>query len=85
MAGHSKWANIQHRKGRQDENVNAWTRVVRSWSPPVSGGGDPVANLTPAAGYRKPKPPTCPRTPVKRNIDNIGWQLEGVAYEKNTP
>ena len=30
MAGHSKWANIQHRKGRQDEKRGkAWTRVIR--------------------------------------------------------
>ena len=30
MAGHSKWANIQHRKGRQDEKRGKiWTRIIR--------------------------------------------------------
>jgi YebC/PmpR family DNA-binding regulatory protein len=43
MAGHSKWANIQHRKGRQDEKrQRIWTRVVREIMVAArTGGGDP--------------------------------------------
>ena len=44
MAGHSKWANIQHRKGRQDEKRGKeWTRVIREIMVAArTGGGDPV-------------------------------------------
>ena len=46
MAGHSKWANIQHRKGRQDEKrQRIWTRVVREIMVAARmGGGDLGAN-----------------------------------------
>jgi hypothetical protein len=46
MAGHSKWANIQHRKGRQDEKRGkAWTRVIREIMVAARlGGGDVSAN-----------------------------------------
>ena len=46
MAGHSKWANIQHRKGRQDEKRGkAWTRVIREIMVAARlGGGDVAAN-----------------------------------------
>ena len=46
MAGHSKWANIQHRKGRQDEKRGrVWTRVIREIMVAARlGGGDPSAN-----------------------------------------
>ena len=46
MAGHSKWANIQHRKGRQDEKRGkVWTRVIREIMVAArEGGGDPAAN-----------------------------------------
>ena len=46
MAGHSKWANIQHRKGRQDEKRGKiWTRVIREIMVAArQGGGDPAAN-----------------------------------------
>ncbi|MSQ65450.1 MAG: YebC/PmpR family DNA-binding transcriptional regulator, partial [Limnohabitans sp.] len=42
MAGHSKWANIQHRKGRQDEKRGkVWTRVIREIMVTArAGGGD---------------------------------------------
>jgi len=42
MAGHSKWANIQHRKGRQDEKRGkVWTRIIREIMVAArQGGGD---------------------------------------------
>jgi transcriptional/translational regulatory protein YebC/TACO1 len=46
MAGHSKWANIQHRKGRQDaKRANLWTKLVREIIVAARvGGGDPNMN-----------------------------------------
>ena len=46
MAGHSKWANIQHRKGRQDEKRGkVWTRIIREIMVAArQGGGDISAN-----------------------------------------
>ena len=41
MAGHSKWANIQHRKGRQDEKRGKiWTRIIREITVAARQGGD---------------------------------------------
>ena len=46
MAGHSKWANIQHRKGRQDDKRGRiWTRIIREIMVAArTGGGDLSAN-----------------------------------------
>ena len=46
MSGHSKWANIQHRKGRQDaKRSNLWTKLVREIIVAARmGGGDPDTN-----------------------------------------
>jgi hypothetical protein len=66
MAGHSKWANIQHRKGRQDEKRGkVWTRVIREIMVAArQGGGDP-STPTRACAWRwtRPRPPTCRPTP----------------------
>ena len=67
MAGHSKWANIQHRKGRQDEKRGRiWTRITREIIVAArSGGGDPNMN---------------PR--LRLAIDKATGNLEGVNYEE---
>ena len=46
MAGHSKWANIQHRKGRQDaKRGKLWTKIIREITVAArAGGADPDAN-----------------------------------------
>ena len=46
MAGHSKWANIKHRKARQDaKRAKVWTKVIREITVAArQGGGDPAAN-----------------------------------------
>ena len=46
MSGHSKWANIQHRKGRQDaKRSNLWTKLVREIIVAARmGGGEPETN-----------------------------------------
>jgi len=84
MAGHSKWANIQHRKGRQDEKRGkAWTRVIREIMVAArQGGGDPAANPRLRLAIEKAKAVNLPADTVKRNIDKATGNLEGVAYEE---
>ena len=84
MAGHSKWANIQHRKGRQDEKRGkAWTRVIREIMVAARlGGGDPSANPRLRLAIEKAKAVNLPVDTVKRNIDKATGNLEGVSYEE---
>ncbi len=84
MAGHSKWANIQHRKGRQDEKrQKIWTRVVREIMVAARvGGGDPSANPRLRLAIEKAKASNMPIDTVKRNIDKATGNLEGVQYEE---
>jgi len=84
MAGHSKWANIQHRKGRQDEKRGkAWTRVIREIMVAArTGGGDASANPRLRLAIDKAKAVNLPADTVKRNIDKATGNLEGVSYEE---
>ena len=84
MAGHSKWANIQHRKGRQDEKrQKIWTRVVREIMVAARlGGGDLTANPRLRLAVDKAKAANMPADTVKRNIDKATGNLEGVHYEE---
>jgi len=84
MAGHSKWANIQHRKGRQDEKRGkAWTRVIREIMVAArAGGGDPAGNPRLRLAIDKAKAVNLPADTVKRNIDKATGNLEGVHYEE---
>ncbi len=84
MAGHSKWANIQHRKGRQDEKRGkVWTRVIREIMVAArQGGGDLNANPRLRLAVDKAKAANMPADTVKRNIDKATGNLEGVNYEE---
>ncbi|MGZ5179306.1 MAG: YebC/PmpR family DNA-binding transcriptional regulator [Ramlibacter sp.] len=84
MAGHSKWANIQHRKGRQDEKRGKiWTRVIREIMVAArQGGGDPNANPRLRLAVDKAKAANMPADTIKRNIDKATGNLEGVHYEE---
>lgn len=84
MAGHSKWANIQHRKGRQDERRGRiWTRVIREIMVAArQGGGDPGANPRLRLAIDKAKAANLPADTIKRNIDKATGALEGVTYEE---
>jgi len=84
MAGHSKWANIQHRKGRQDEKRGkAWTRVIREIMVAARlGGGDVATNPRLRLAIDKAKAVNLPADTVKRNIDKATGNLEGVSYEE---
>ena len=84
MAGHSKWANIQHRKGRQDEKrQRIWTRVVREIMVAArTGGGDVFANPRLRLAIEKAKAANMPADTIKRNVDKATGNLEGVSYEE---
>ena len=84
MAGHSKWANIQHRKGRQDEKRGKiWTRVIREIMVAArAGGGDMNANPRLRLAVDKAKAANMPADTIKRNIDKATGNLEGVNYEE---
>ncbi len=84
MAGHSKWANIQHRKGRQDEKRGKiWTRIIREITVAArTGGGDPSANPRLRLAIDKAKAANMPADRIKYNIDKASGTLEGVSYEE---
>ncbi len=84
MAGHSKWANIQHRKGRQDEKRGKiWTRIVREITVAArAGGGDLSANPRLRLAVDKAKAANLPAERVKYNIDKATGNAEGVHYEE---
>jgi YebC/PmpR family DNA-binding regulatory protein len=84
VAGHSKWANIQHRKGRQDEKRGkVWTRVIREIMVAARlGGGDLGQNPRLRLAVEKAKAANMPADTVKRNIDKATGNLEGVTYEE---
>ena len=84
MAGHSKWANIQHRKGRQDEKRGKiWTRIIREITVAArAGGGDLSANPRLRLAVDKAKAANMPADRVKYNIDKATGNAEGMSYEE---
>ena len=84
MAGHSKWANIQHRKGRQDEKRGKiWTRIIREITVAArAGGGDLSANPRLRLAVAQAKAANMPADRVKYNIDKATGNAEGVHYEE---
>jgi len=84
MAGHSKWANIQHRKGRQDEKRGkVWTRLTREIIVAArSGGGDIAMNPRLRLAIEKAKAANMPADNIKRNVDKATGNLDGVTYEE---
>ena len=84
MAGHSKWANIQHRKGRQDEKRGkVWTRLIREIVVAARhGGGDLSMNPRLRLAVEKAKGANMPADTIKKNIDKATGNLEGMNYEE---
>ena len=84
MAGHSKWANIQHRKGRQDEKrQRIWTRVMREIMVAARlGGGDVATNPRLRLAVEKGKAANMPLENVKYGIAKATGSLQGVQYEE---
>ena len=84
MAGHSKWANIQHRKGRQDEKRGKiWTRIIREITVAArGGGGDLGTNPRLRLAVDRAKAANMPADRIKYNIDKATGNQEGVSYEE---
>ncbi|MFZ2298135.1 MAG: YebC/PmpR family DNA-binding transcriptional regulator [Aquabacterium sp.] len=84
MAGHSKWANIQHRKGRQDDKRGRiWTRITREIIVAArAGGGDIAMNPRLRLAIEKAKAANMPADNIKRNVDKATGNLDGVTYEE---
>ncbi|HMW22024.1 MAG TPA: YebC/PmpR family DNA-binding transcriptional regulator [Burkholderiaceae bacterium] len=84
MAGHSKWANIQHRKGRQDEKRGkVWTRIIREITVAArQGGADVSANPRLRLAIDKAKAANMPADRIKYNVDKASGNLEGINYEE---
>jgi YebC/PmpR family DNA-binding regulatory protein len=84
MAGHSKWANIQHRKGRQDEKRGkVWTKLIKEITVAARlGGGDLNANPRLRLAVDKAKDANMPNENVQRAISRGTGTLDGVNYEE---
>ena len=84
MAGHSKWANIQHRKNRQDEKRGKlFTRLIKEITVAARlGGGDPGSNPRLRLAMDKASDANMPKDTVQRAIQKGTGGLEGVSYEE---
>ncbi|MFP4208210.1 MAG: YebC/PmpR family DNA-binding transcriptional regulator [Wenzhouxiangella sp.] len=84
MAGHSKWANIQHRKKAQDaKRGKIFTRLIREISVAArEGGGDPESNPRLRLGIDKANAANVPKDNIERAIKKATGELEGASYEE---
>ncbi|PPC97453.1 YebC/PmpR family DNA-binding transcriptional regulator [Methylotenera mobilis] len=84
MAGHSKWANIQHRKGRQDaKRGKIFTKIIKEITVSARlGGGDPNMNPRLRAAVALAKEENMPSDNITRAIKKGTGELEGVSYEE---
>jgi YebC/PmpR family DNA-binding regulatory protein len=84
MAGHSKWANIQHRKNRQDEKRGkVWTKIIREVTVSARvGGGDIATNPRLRLALEKAAAANMPKDNVQRAIAKATGEAEGVNYEE---
>ena len=84
MAGHSKWANIQHRKKAQDaKRGKIFTRLIREISVAArEGGGDPESNPRLRLAIDKANGANVPKDNIERAIKKATGELEGAAYEE---
>ena len=84
MAGHSKWANIQHRKGRQDaKRGKVFTRLIKEITVAARmGGGNPNDNPRLRLAIDKGKAENMPGDNIDRAIKRGTGELEGVTYEE---
>ena len=84
MAGHSKWANIQHRKKAQDtKRGKVFTRVNRELTVAArEGGSDPDSNPRLRLAIDKANAANMPKDTIERTIKKAAGELEGVTYEE---
>jgi YebC/PmpR family DNA-binding regulatory protein len=84
MAGHSKWANIQHRKNRQDaKRGSLWTKIIREVTVAArDGGADPAMNPRLRLALEKARLGNVPKDKLTGAIQRGAGKLEGVSYEE---
>lgn len=84
MAGHSKWANIKHRKGRQDaRRGKLFAKLIRAIEAAArQGGGDVAANPTLATAVQKAKDASVPKDNIERAIARGSGDEEGAVYDE---
>ena len=84
MAGHSKWANIQHRKGRQDaKRGKIFTKIIKEITVAARlSGGDVTMNPRLRAAVAEAKEENMPADNITRAIKKGTGELEGVNYEE---
>jgi len=84
MAGHSKWANIQHRKGRQDaKRGKIFTKLIKEITVAARmGGGDPNFNPRLRLAIEKGKAESMPKDNIENATKRGTGELEGVNYEE---
>jgi len=86
MAGHSKWANIKHRKGAQDaKRGKVFTKLIKEITVAAKiGGGDAGTNARLRAAIDKAKSENMPKDTIERAIKKGTGDLDGVNYEEGT-
>ena len=84
MAGHSKWANIQHRKGRQDaKRGKLWTKIIREVTVAArAGGADADANPRLRMAWDKATAANMPKENIQRAITRGAGGADGANYEE---
>ena len=84
MAGHSKWANIKHRKGRQDaKRGKLFAKLIKAIEAAArSGGGDLDGNPTLVTAVQNAKDVSVPKDTIERAIARGSGDAEGVNYEE---
>lgn len=84
MAGHSKWANIKHRKGRQDaKRGKLFAKLTRAIEAAArAGGADLDGNPTLATAIQKAKDASVPKDNIERAVARGAGGMEGVEYEE---
>ncbi len=83
MAGHSKWANIKHRKARVDaKRGKAWSKCARAIIVAArNGGGDPAMNLTLRYAIEEAKAENMPKDTIENAVKKGTGDIEGETYE----
>ncbi|HMM47448.1 MAG TPA: YebC/PmpR family DNA-binding transcriptional regulator [Thiobacillaceae bacterium] len=84
MAGHSKWANIQHRKGRQDaKRGKIFTKLIKEITVAAKlAGGDPAMNPRLRLAIDKAKAESMPKDNIENAIKRGTGQIDGANYEE---
>ncbi|TAL77618.1 MAG: YebC/PmpR family DNA-binding transcriptional regulator [Burkholderiaceae bacterium] len=84
MSGHSKWANIQHRKGRQDaKRGKLWTKIIREVNVAArAGGADPDSNPRLRLAWDKATAANMPKDTIQRAIARGVGDADGANYEE---